>query len=64
MSFSNWRSPGVYDRARELEPTGLAWEWLRRNPAYHRDHRELAYLKSDPVGITAFRRRWGLCFCD
>ena len=64
MSHSDWRSPAAYDRARELEPTGLAWECLRRNPDYHHDHRELAHSKPDPIVITAFRRRWGLCFCD
>ena len=61
MSHSDWRSPQAYDRARELEPTGFAWECLRRNPDYHR---ELAHSKPDPIVITAFRRRWGLCFCD
>ncbi len=64
MPHSDWRSPAAYDRARELEPSGLAWECLRRNPDYHRDHRALARSKSDPVLITAFRRRWGLCFCN
>ena len=64
MPHTNWRSPQAYDRARELEPSGLAWECLRRNPDYHRDHRALARSKSDPVVIMAFRRRWGLCFCN
>jgi hypothetical protein len=64
MSYSDWRSPAAYDRARELDPIGFAWECLRRNPAYHRDHRGLAHSKPDPVLIAAFRRRWGLCFCD
>jgi hypothetical protein len=64
MSYSDWRSPVDYNRAHELEPTGLAWECLRRNPDYHRDHRKLSHSKPDPVAMTAFRRRWGLCFCD
>ena len=64
MSHSNWRSPVAYDRAQELEATGFAWECLRRNPDYRRDHRELARSKPDPIVITAFGRRWGLCFCD
>jgi hypothetical protein len=58
MSHSDWRSPAAYDRA------GFAWEYLRRNPAYHRDYREVAHSKPDPLVITAFRRRWGVCFCD
>jgi hypothetical protein len=63
MSHPDWRFPLAYDRARELEPTGFAWECLRRNPDYHRDHRELAHLRSDHVMTAAFRTRWGLCFC-
>ena len=64
MAHSDWRSPRAYDRARELEPTGFAWECLRRNPDYHRDHREVAHSKPNPTVITGFRRRWGLCFCN
>jgi Family of unknown function (DUF6499) len=64
MPPSDWRLPLAYDRARRLEPTGLAWECLRRNPDYHRDHRELAHSKSDPILIMEFTRKWGLCFCD
>ena len=45
MPHSDWRSPAAYDRARELEPSGFAWECLRRNPDYQRDHRELARSK-------------------
>jgi hypothetical protein len=63
MTYSDWRSPIAYDRAREMETSGLAWECLRRNPDYHRDHRAFARLQSDPHVIKAFRRRWGLCFC-
>jgi hypothetical protein len=53
MSYSDWRSPAAYDRARELEPIGFAWECLRRNPAYRRDYRGLAHSKPDPVLIAA-----------
>ncbi len=63
MSHSDWRSPQTYDRARDLEVSGLAWECLRRNPDYARDYRALARSKSDPVLVAALRRRWGLCFC-
>jgi hypothetical protein len=63
MPHSDWRSPDTYDRARDLEPTGLAWECLRRNPDYHRDYHKLTRSKSGPIVSTAFRRRWGLCFC-
>jgi Family of unknown function (DUF6499) len=64
MPNADWRSPIAYYRARELEPTEFAWEFLCRNPDYQRDHRELAHSKPDPAVIKAFTRRWGLCFCD
>jgi hypothetical protein len=63
MPHSDWRSSAAYDRAREMEPTGFAWECLRRNPDYHRDYRVVIEAAPDPVSIAAFRRRWGLCFC-
>jgi len=43
MPHSDWRSSETYDRIQEFEPTGFAWEWLRRNPDYHRDHRQHTY---------------------
>jgi hypothetical protein len=63
MPFYDWRLAAAYDRARDLEASGFAWEYLRRNPDYHRDHRALAPSITDPVLIAAFRERWGLCFC-
>ena len=63
MSHSDWRSPEAYDRALELEPTGFAWECLRRNPDYQRAHHQLGHSTPDPIVIAAFRTRWGLCFC-
>jgi hypothetical protein len=62
MPHFHWRSSETYDRTRELEPAGFAWECLRRNPKYQRDYRELSNSEPDPVMITTFRRRWGLCF--
>jgi hypothetical protein len=64
MPHTDWRLPQAYDRTQKLEPSGFAWECLRRNPEYHRDYRMLVHSTSDPVLTTAFRRRWGLCFCD
>jgi len=34
MSNEDWRSPAAYDYAAAMEPSGLAWEFLRRNPDY------------------------------
>ena len=62
MPDFDWRSPEAYDRARTLEPSGFAWECLRRNPDYQSDFDTLPYATPDPMMITTFRRRWGLCF--
>ena len=60
MPNFDWRSPELYERAREAEITGFAWECLRRNPKYQRDHKEIVGRDLDVT--TEFRRRWGLCF--
>jgi hypothetical protein len=60
MSMFNWRSSGAYDRAHDAEITGFAWECLRRNPGFQRDHRS-----ASPASLTVsaeFRDRWGLVF--
>ena len=61
MSTFDWRSSDAYyDRAQKAEMTGLAWECLRRNPAFQSDNRSAM-----PAGITVtaeFRQRWGLVF--
>ena len=62
MPYSDWRSPEDYDHATVLEPAGIAWECLRRNPDYRRDYHALTYTTPDPTVIATFRRRWGLCF--
>ena len=62
MPYSDWRSPEASDHAKTLEPTGFAWECLRRNPDYQSDFDALTQATSDPMMITTFRRRWGLCF--
>lgn len=61
MSKFNWRSSDdYYDRVEEAEMTGFAWECLRRNPDFRRDH-----LNALPASLTVtaeFRARWGLAF--
>ena len=42
MSGFDWRSASGYDRAQDAEITGFAWECLRRNPNYQRDHRGIS----------------------
>jgi hypothetical protein len=60
MSTFDWRSSDdYYDQAQKAEMTGLAWECLRRNPAFQSDHRSM----SASITVTAeFRQRWGLVF--
>jgi hypothetical protein len=62
MSQFDWRSPQAYDRTATLETPGLAWEYLRRHPDYHRDFQAVAGKDPDPMSITTFRKRWGLSF--
>jgi hypothetical protein len=61
MPVFDWESQEVYERAQqEAEITGFAWECLRRNPHYQREHDEIV---GRDHGVTAdFRRRWGVCF--
>jgi hypothetical protein len=60
---SDWRSSANYAYLNDLDPAELAWEFLRRNPDYQRDHR--APVRSDPgadEGNDASAKRWGLRF--
>jgi hypothetical protein len=43
---SDWRSSADYAYLNDLDPAELAWEFLRRNPDYQRDHR--TSVKPDP----------------
>jgi hypothetical protein len=60
MSKEEWRSKAAYDYAEALEPSGLAWEFLRRNPDY-RAAFETAVRPADD-GTFDPGRRWGLRF--
>lgn len=62
MSYADWRSPAAYDDAKGFETGGFAWEWLRRNPDYQRDHRGLTDTRPNPGLIAMFRTTWGLSF--
>jgi hypothetical protein len=60
MSTFDWRSSDAYERAQSAEITGFAWECLRRNPDFQRDHRSASPTS---FGVTAqLRQRWGLVF--
>jgi hypothetical protein len=63
MAECDWRRPETYESLRDLDATGLAWEFLRRNPDYQRAYLELSREmtaigqdQSSPV------RHWGLSF--
>ena len=58
----NWRDPTNYRYLSDLNPAGLAWEFLRRNPEYQRE-----VAASDPAddhAANALMAHWGLRFPD
>jgi hypothetical protein len=59
----DWRSAAAYAYLDELNPAGLAWEFLRRNPDYQRDYRAAAGDSADQAEFPeAVILRWGLRF--
>jgi hypothetical protein len=60
MPEFDWRSHEAYSKVQNADPTGLAWECLRRNPDYRRNYREL----ENPIDAAPaeFRQKWGLSF--
>jgi hypothetical protein len=63
MAPTDWRRPESYDYLGDLDSTGLAWEFLRRNPDYQRAYRACSAAKP-PIrdDLTAPIRPWGLTF--
>ena len=63
MAPIDWRRPETYEKIRDLDAVGFAWEYLRRNPDYQR-----AYLESSDATTTFGHelltplRYWGLSF--
>ena len=63
MALIDWRRPETYEKMRDLDAVGFAWEYLRRNPDYQR-----AYLQSSreitAIGHTPSSplRHWGPSF--
>ena len=63
----NWRSSIAADGFERLERPQLAAEFLRRNPAYWRDHarmmrRVAAGVVTEVVAMQGLAARWGLSF--
>lgn len=64
-STREWRSASAYAYLNELDPTELAWEFLRRNPDYQRDYRTVVEETSSDVDLAdQLAQRWGLRFPD
>ena len=59
----DWRSPAAYAYLTDLDLAGFAWEFLRRNPHYQRNFRNVV---GKPKSHTKFAQRsmtrWGLRF--
>lgn len=60
MSKENWRSRSAYEYATDMEPQGLAWEFLRRNADYRAAY-EAAAGQTDPL-TASVAEHWGLRF--
>jgi hypothetical protein len=60
MSKEDWRSRAAYQDAATMDPAGLAWEFLRRNPDYRTTY-DTASAQADH-GTDGPARRWGLRF--
>ena len=60
MPNVDWRSPETYSRVERADMAGLAWEYLRRNPAYRQQFRALVNPLDGPP--SEFRQKWGLTF--
>lgn len=60
MSKEDWRSPGAYAYAAQLNGHDMAWEFLRRNRAYQAEYVPLK--ANGDRGADQAARRWGLRF--
>jgi hypothetical protein len=64
---TDWRSQSTADALNRLDRSGLAWEFLRRNPEYRTDYgraiSDIAPVGDSQTGDTGeVARSWGLCF--
>jgi hypothetical protein len=66
MPRADWRSTAPYDDKRKLDASGFAFEFLRRNAEFVKDHERLVRLAGRNVlsrkSRESFARRWGLRF--
>ena len=73
LRHADWRDSSSYEYTRELEDTGWAWEFLRRNRAYALDWaragRSILELPAEVPArflklktVEQYMQRWGLIF--
>jgi Family of unknown function (DUF6499) len=67
MPDGRWRSPEATDYLDDVQRSGFAWEFLRRDPLYREDYREMSRFldsqaPSDLEVALALAKRWGLNF--
>jgi hypothetical protein len=61
---TDWRSPETADALKDLDRSGLAWEFLRRNPEFREHHTSiLERIESDALSeeaaLAELSDRWG-----
>ena len=67
LDHGAWRSADDTKYLKQVERSGFAWEFLRRNPDYRRDFEVMNRLLQtgncdDVETVLALVRRWGLGF--
>ena len=66
---AGWRSSEATDYLDDVQQSGFAWEFLRRDPLYRQDYRQMSLLlqsqaPSDQEVALALAKRWGLNFSE
>ena len=66
---AGWRSEETTDYLDDVQRSGFAWEFLRRDPLYRQDYRQMSLLlqsqaPSDQEVALALAKRWGLNFSE
>ena len=63
MGAADWRSADAYQELRLLDAPAFAFEFLRRNPEFLKDHARLVRKSGrqplDSADAIAFAERWG-----
>ena len=65
MFEDQWRTAAARGAVEALSPDALAWEFLRRNPAYRDDYQQFITETAAGAEAEATGRRfarWGLTF--